>query len=83
MRALAKKILYEKIGWYPVTTFGWILTILYTALLIYVVIKVNTDLYGTEESFFYVSTLSVFIIIVVLSWARMRGEKPFLKTLKT
>ena len=71
--------LLHKIGWYPVTTIGWVITIFYTALLSYVVVKVNVDLYETDFVLFAISILSIFFIVLVLFYARLAGEKPFEK----
>jgi len=69
----------KKIGLYPVTMFGWFLTVFYTALLIYVVVRINADLYSTEFELFAVSILSIFFIVLVLFYARLSGEQPFIK----
>ena len=66
-------------GWYPVSLFGWLLTLVYIALLIYVVYRVNADLYASDERLFYASILFLSLIVVTLLIARMRGEQPFRK----
>ena len=69
----------KKVGWYPITIFGWAVTAFYTALLVYVVIKINADLYETSFKLFALSILSVFFIVLVLFYARLAGERPFEK----
>ena len=69
----------KKVGWYPVTTFGWFVSGLYACLLIYIVVKINADLYTTQFELFAVSILSIFFIVLVLMFARLAGEQPFRK----
>ena len=70
-------LLQKKIGWYPVSRIGWVVTGVYLALLLYVVIAINRDLYRTDISLFYGSIIISGIILCILMWARLRGEKPF------
>lgn len=69
----------ERIHWYPVTTLGWIVTFVYTGLLVYVVVETNRDLYSVNESLFRTSTLIIGMIVLILIWARITGERPFCK----
>jgi len=67
----------KRIGWYPVSTLGWFITITYLFLLIYVVFKVNTDLYATNIALFRGSILIIGIILLILIWAKFTGDQPF------
>ncbi len=69
----------KRIGWYPITTTGVCVTIIYSILLIYVVFKINTDLYSTNISLFMGSVLIVAIIVIIMLWAKYTGETPFKK----
>lgn len=69
----------KRIGWYPVTTFGWFVTLVYLALLVYVVVKINTELYTVNIVFFRTSILIVGMILLILLWAKITGEQPFCK----
>jgi hypothetical protein len=69
----------QRIHWYPVTTLGWVVTLIYTGLLMYVVFEVNKDLYSINQSFFQGSILISGMIVLILLWARVTGERPFHK----
>jgi len=69
----------NSIGWYPVSTLGWFITVLYFFLLIYVVTKINYDLYVAESKFFIVSILLIAIIVIVMIQARRIKARPFEK----
>lgn len=69
----------KRIHWYPVTTLGWIVTFVYTGLLVYVVFETNRDLYSVNQAFFRGSILISGMIVLILLWARFTGERPFLK----
>ncbi len=74
-----KVSLAERIHWYPVTTLGWIVTLIYTSLLTYVVIQTNRDLYSVNEALFRACMLISGMIVLILIWARITGERPFCK----
>jgi len=69
---LVKKIL-RRVGWYPVSKIGWILTLVYTGSFFYI--------HSFERSFYFYETLlafvSVLIIVVVMIVARSVKIKPF------
>lgn len=69
----------KKIGWYPVTFFGWFLSILYTLLLAYIVLDLNYKVFGKDFNTFALYTLSIFFMVVVLFIARLSGKQPFIK----
>ncbi len=74
-----KATLSERIHWYPVTTLGWIVTGVYTGLLTYVVVQTNRDLYSVNESLFRACMLISGMVVLILIWARITGERPFCK----
>ncbi len=67
----------ERIGWYPVSTLGWFLTIVYVALLLYSLVQTVTDLYSVNLVLFRTAILISWLIILVMLWARFTNERPF------
>tara|TARA_B100000745_G_scaffold264509_1_gene189254 strand:- start:5332 stop:5571 length:240 start_codon:yes stop_codon:yes gene_type:complete len=78
MKKLVQNI-QKRIGWYPVTTLGWLITLFYFGLLLYVVIQINVHLYATYVALFHGAMIISGIIVIVLLWARITGERPFQK----
>lgn len=69
--------LRERLNWYPVSTLGWVVTFVYTGLLVYVIFEVNRDLYSVNMALFRASMLISGMIVLILFWARFTGERPF------
>lgn len=66
-----------RIGWYPVSSLGWFLTLVYTVLLLYALVKSTTDLYAVDRSLFITAILISWLIILTMLWARYTNEHPF------
>jgi hypothetical protein len=74
---MSRPTLKERIGWYPVSTLGWLLTIIYTCLLIYALVQTMLDLYSVNVILFRTAILISWLVILVMLWARYTNECPF------
>lgn len=76
-RTTGKPTLRERVRWYPVTTVGWLVTGIYTALLLYVIVETNRDLYSVNQALFRATMIISGMVVLILLYARYTGEKPF------
>jgi len=75
----SKKKINNKTKWYPVSTFGWFVTIIYTALLTYIVTQIHIK-FDTIEAVFLKGAMTMVVILVgILIYAYMSDEQPFKK----
>ncbi len=72
--------LRERIGWYPVSTIGWLLTAMYVSLLVYSLVQTTIDLHSYNLPLFKTAVLISWLIILVMLWARYTNEQPFNET---
>jgi hypothetical protein len=77
MKQHSKRTLKERIGWYPVSTFGWILTMMYVSLLLYALVQTTVDLHSYNLPLFKTAILISWLIILTMLWARFTNERPF------
>lgn len=73
----------DKVGWYPVSGFGWFLTLVYFLLLCSLIaLKYFFDLDSNRIDYLHIAFLAVGFVVVILVWARQKKEQPFRKKVK-